>query len=257
MWRRSWIILSQDLRLLRADPTVVLVMIIMPLGFMAFSKNSAAAVLATEGLRDVNGAEQVVPGGAVLFSMFLMANVAFGVFREHGWRTWDRLRASPARPFEIMAGKVATPLAVLGVQLLCLFGGGWLLFGLHVRGTLLGLVLVAAVLALCLVSLGLALLGLCRTVMQLNTLSNLGAMLLGGLGGAIAPVSALPGWAKAIAPGTPSYWAMRGFRTAILEPGSTVADVLLPVAMLAMFTAGFLGFASWRFRFADTKISWA
>jgi ABC-2 type transport system permease protein len=258
MLRRSWTIVRQDLRLLRADPTFVVVMMVMPLGFMAFSKDSAAAVLSSvEGRAGVNGAEQVVPGGAVLFSMFLMSNVAFGVFREHGWKTWDRLRASPARSAEVMAGKVAVPLVVLAVQLTALFAAGFVLYDLEVRGTLVGVALVAAMFALSLVGLGLMLLALCRTVMQLNTLSNLGAMLLGGLGGAIAPVSALPGWARAAAPATPSYWAMRGFRSAILDPAAGVADVALPVAVLALFTGGFLAVAAWRFRFADTKISWA
>src|SRR5437868_9051419 len=55
---------------------------------------------------------------------------------------------------------------------------------------------------------------------QLNAFSNLGAMVLAGVGGALAPTSALPSWARTLAPATPSYWAMRGFRQVILHPRS-------------------------------------
>jgi hypothetical protein len=47
--------------------------------------------------------------------------------------------------------------------------------------------------------------------------ANFGGVALAGLGGALVPPSALPGWAEAVASGTPSYWAMRGFRSVILD----------------------------------------
>ena len=42
-------------------------------------------------------------------------------------------------------------------------------------------------------------------------------MLFGAIGGALVPLSVLPQWAKTIAPLTPTYWAMRGFRSVILD----------------------------------------
>jgi ABC-2 type transport system permease protein len=78
-------------------------------------------------------------------------------------------------------------------------------------------------------------------------------MALALLGGAWVPVETMPGWAQAIAPFIPTYWAMEGFRDVILE-GAGLSGVLLPAAVLAGFGAVFTGLAAWRFRFEDTKV---
>jgi ABC-2 type transport system permease protein len=255
-WRRSAAVVRQDLRILRSDPAFLVIMTVMPLVVMAFIKPAFRASLLVTGAQGANGAEQAVPGTSVMFSFFLVGNLGFGVFREHGWNTWERLRASEATPTEIMAGKVVVPLLSLLLQLTVLFGVGGLLFGLHVRGSLLGLVLVAVALAMCLVCMGALLLAVCRTVMQLNAATNLGTMVYAGLGGAITPLSVLPHWARSIAPATPSYWAMRGFRSVILT-GQGVSSVGLPIAVLGGFGLGFAVLAGLRFRAEETKLSWA
>lgn len=242
-WRRILAVVRNDLRILRSDPVFLVIMIGMPLVVMAF-------------IEPVFSAEQVVPGMTVMFSLFLVGNLGFAVFREHGWNTWERLRASWASPAEVMLGKAVTPLACLALQLTVLFVLGGLLFGLTVRGPVVALVAVAAAYALCLLALGGVLLAVCRTVMQLNGITNLGAMLLAGLGGALAPIPELPGWARAIAPGTPSYWAMRGFRDVIVD-GEGLAAVGLPVAVLLVSSVALAVVTLWRFRFEETKLSWA
>lgn len=255
-WRRSAAVVRHDLRVLRADPVFLIVFTLMPLVVMAFVKPGFRGALVANGVSDATGAEQAVPGMAVLFALFLVGNVGFGVFREHGWNTWERLRASFASPAEIMAGKVVVPVLTAGLQLTVLFGVGGLLYGLRVEGSVPALVLVAAAFALCLVCLGLVLLAVCRSVMQLNAIANLGAMVLGGIGGALTPITALPGWAQAVAPAVPSYWAMRGFRSVIIEPGG-LADVVLPVAVLLSTAVALAAVAVWRFRFEETKVGFA
>jgi ABC-2 type transport system permease protein len=241
--RRILAVVRNDLRILRSDPVFLVVMIGMPLVVMAF-------------IEPVFSAEQVVPGMTVMFSLFLVGNLGFAVFREHGWNTWERLRASWASPAEVMVGKAVTPLACLAIQLTVLFVAGGLLFGLTVRGPMIALVAIAAAYAVCLLALGGVLLAVCRTVMQLNAITNLGAMLLAGLGGALAPIPELPGWARAIAPATPSYWAMRGFRDVIVH-GEGLSAVGLPVLVLLASAAALAGITLWRFRFEETKLSWA
>jgi ABC-2 type transport system permease protein len=255
-WRHSAAVARQDLRILRSDPAFLVVMTVMPLVVMAFIKPAFRASLLLNGVEGVNGAEQAVPGTSVMFSFFLLGNLGFGVFREHAWNTWERLRASPASTPEIMVGKVVVPLATLLVQLAVLFGVGGVLFGLHVRGSMIGMVLVIVALALCLVSLGALLLAVCRSVMQLNAATNIGTMVFAGLGGAITPLSVLPSWARTIAPITPSYWAMRGFRSLTLTDGD-LGTVVLPIVVLLSFATGFALLAALRFRAEETKISWA
>ncbi len=257
VWSRLGAVALHDLRILKRDPAFLIIFTAAPLAFMAFNQDSFAAVLNVQyGDQGFNGSEQVVPGGAVLFSGFLVGNMGFAVFREHGWATWDRLRASPLSTTELLLGKAITPVLILGIQLSVLLGGGALLFDLRLRGSLAGFLLVTAGLALMEVTLGFALLSICRSVLQLNALTNAGAMLLAGLGGAVAPVDLLPGWAQAVAPATPAYWAMRGYRSVTLESGG-VADVLGSVAVLVAFSAAFAAVAAWRFRIEDAKVSWA
>ena len=119
-----------DLRLLRRDPVFLLVFTLMPLAFMAFTKDAFGAALeqANPGA-DLNGAEQVVPGAAVVFSGFLVGNLGFGVFREHGWNTWDRLRASTLSTPELLVGKATAPILSLLLQLGVMLGAGADLFG--------------------------------------------------------------------------------------------------------------------------------
>jgi ABC-2 type transport system permease protein len=253
---RAGAIARHELRLLRSDPAFFIIFTTMPLMVMAFIKPAFRFALEAEGQVGVNGAEQAVPGVSVMFSLFLVGNVGFSFFREHGWGTWERLRASFASPAEVMAGKVVVPLLQAALQLVVLFGLGGILYGLKVRGSVVGLALVAATFCICLVSIGLALLAVCRSVMQLNALSNLGAMVLAGVGGALAPATALPGWARAMSPAVPSYWAMRGFRSVILDRGG-IGDVLLPMVVLLGFAFVSVLIAARRFRFDEAKTFFA
>jgi ABC-2 type transport system permease protein len=250
-----------DLQVLRRDPAFLVVFTVMPLLFMAFNREVIGAALlasgAAEGADPTEvGVQFMVPGATVLFSGFLVGNLGFSVFREHGWGTWERLRASVLTPAELMAGKAAVPGLSLGFQLTALLGGGAVLFGLRLSGSVAAYVLVALALGAMQIALGFMLLSLCRSVIQLNAITNAGAMLLGGLGGALTPVELLPGWAQAIAPAIPTYWAMEGFRAVTLDPGG-IADVAGPVAALAAFSTVFLAVAVRRFRVEETKVSWA
>jgi ABC-2 type transport system permease protein len=255
-WHRSWAVVLHDLRVLRRDPLYFLIFITVPLLVMGFLKPVFRSTLVLSGIKDATGAEQAVPGMSVMFAFYMVSNVGFAVFREHGWATWERLRASQASAAEVMAGKIVLPLLTLALQLTVLFGIGGPLFSLRVRGSYFGIVVVAGALALALVGLGLMLLALCRTVMQLNAVTNLGAVLFAGLGGAVAPISSLPRWAAAIAPATPTYWAMRGFRSVIID-GQGVGAVALPTGVLLGFAVVFVGVAGTRFRYEETKVSWA
>jgi ABC-2 type transport system permease protein len=113
-----------DLRILKSDPAFLLIFTIMPIAFMAFSLKTAKYALAVEFPgRGLNGAAFIVPGATVLFSGFLVGNIGFGIFREHGWGTWERLRSSPLSPAELMLGKSLVPMLSIGIQLAALLGG--------------------------------------------------------------------------------------------------------------------------------------
>lgn len=262
-WARIWAVARHDLRILRSDPTFLVVFTVAPLAFMAFTRDANGAALALSdvsraagGDLSVPGANFVVPGATVTFSGFLVGNVGFGMFREHGWRTWERLRASPLSTAELVLGKSVVPILCLTIQLVALLGGGSLLFGLEMRGAWAAFIVVAIAFGVMQLALGFALLAVSKSVVQLNAITNLSTMLLGGLGGAVSPIETLPGWARAVAPIAPQYWAMRGFRAVTIDGGG-LSEVLLPVAVLLGLAVLFGVVALLRFEVEDAKIAWA
>ena len=186
---RMWALVRNDLRILRSDPAFVLIFTIMPLAFMVFTKGAFGASLAVQYPgRGLTGAEQVVPGAAVMFSGFMVGNLGFGIFREHSWATWDRLRASQLGTAEIMIAKGVTPMLVLILQMTVMLGAGALLFDLHLAGSVPAFVLVALALALMELTLGFALLALCKS----TPLPTLGRWCWPGLAGRLLRSSYCP-----------------------------------------------------------------
>jgi ABC-2 type transport system permease protein len=244
--RRSAAFCGHEFRLLWRDGGALLQLLIIPGAMIIFLEPLFRAP-------GVSGAQQVVPGLSVVFALFLIGYIGFGVFREHGFGTWERLRASPASPLEIMVAKVVPSIVVALVQQVALFAAGFVLLDLVVAGSLLGLVAVGVALSLCLVAFGILCAAWLRSSQQLNALSGVAAMLLGGLGGGFAPVAMLPAWVQAVAPLTPGYWAVRGYRDVIVD-GAGLAGVLLPVGILLAFAVGATALALRRFRIDETKI---
>ncbi|MBI1758432.1 MAG: ABC transporter permease [Actinobacteria bacterium] len=255
--RRSGDIAALSLRLALSDVGTLLVLVFLPLAMMAFLQPLGQLQLAQQGHAGANGAELVVPGMAVLFSFYCTTYVGMGFFREHEWGTWDRLRASMARPAEIVVGKSVPTLLIGAAQLLVLWLAGVVLYGLRSHGTLLdgvvGVIAVSASLVLATLGLGIALTALCRTLEQLSVAANLGAIVFGGLGGAFVSVDVLPGWARVLAPYTPQHWALTGYRRIVVE-GQGLGSIAVPCAVLLAIAAGGATLGAMRFRMADVKV---
>lgn len=250
--RRSLEIAANDAALLLKEPTWPIILGVMPLLIIAFFRPAWAPVLQSEGYPTANGAEQAVPGAAVMFAFFVTMFASLGFFREYIWKTWDRLRSLPIHPYEIVAGKLMPAIALLVGQQVLLFGVGMLLFGLDVEGSPAALVLVDASFILWVLAFILLAVAFAHTWQQALAAANLGAIGLASLGGALTPLDTLPSWAEAIAPITPTYWAMRGFNDVLLE-GEGLGAVALPVALLAGSALIMIVVASRRFRFDDVK----
>lgn len=242
-----------QLRIIANDPWFLVIMFGMPLVVMPLFRRLIGSSLAGSGFEGATGAELVVPGQMVLFGFFVGGSVGFSVYREHGWRTWDRLRSSAAPPHALLAGFALPWIVIHVLYSLALLVVGGLLVGLRLNGgSPLAVLAMLLAYASCVIALILLATATLRTVNQLSGIQNVGAMLFGGLGGALVPFEQLPGWAQAVAPATPAYWAMRGHRSIFLEQG-TLGDVLLPAGVLlaAAVVLGALGVA--RFRVDETK----
>ncbi len=238
--RRVGVILTHELRLARRDPSPLMVLVIFPLIMIAFLKPVFRPALVQSGYPHANGAEQVVPGQAVMSAFFLVSLVTFAFFTEHAWATWERLRASQATSMEIVAGKALPRVAIGVLQSVVVLGAGVLVFGLGIRGDAVALVPLVVAFSICLVILGVAVTAVCRSAQQANAAGYTGMVLFGAIGGAFVPIGLLPTWARTISPITPTYWAMRGMRSVILEGrgfGAVVTSTGALLAMAALFAA--------------------
>jgi len=236
-----------------SDPGTVIFVIVMPLLMVALMKNLYASTLVGMGFEGANGSEFAVPGLAVSFAAFNVGYAGFTFFRDHGWGTWDRLRASAATSADIMIGKVLPTVLVMIVQLGVLFALGGPLFDFHVRGSILAIAVLIVVLSVALSAFGLFVTTLAKTMNQLNAIGSAGATAMAMMGGSWVPVDAMPGWAQTIAPALPTYWAMDGFNGVVLEGGG-LGSIVVPCLALAGFGLLFAGLAAWKFRFEDSKV---
>lgn len=254
--RRSWAIARQEIRLLKDDPGSLVFLILMPLLMMAVMKPLFALSLQADGFAGASGAEQAVPGMAAMFATFTATVAGFGIFREHGWGTWDRLRASQASTADIMIGKLAPVFAMSMFQLLALFGLGILVLDLQISGSVVALGLLIVAFAVAMLAFGMTITALSRTSLQLNTFANLGGMIFAMVGGALVPVTVLPAWVQSLANVTPTYWAMQGFLGVILD-GQNLRAALPAAGVLLGFAVAFSAIAAAKFRFEETKVFYA
>jgi ABC-2 type transport system permease protein len=254
--RRVMAIIRHELRLVGRDPFPVVVLVLFPVLAMLFLKPAFKLALVADGYAGANGSEQVVPGQAVLNAFFIVSMTSFAFFSDYGWNTWERLRASAASSAEITIGKAVPRLGMSLAGFVVIFAIGIPLLDLNSRGPVVAFIPLVVALAICLVMLGVVVTALSRTVQQANAFAMVGLVLFGSIGGALVPINVLPSWARAVAPATPTYWAMRGFRSVILD-GTGLSGVLLPMAVLLAMSAGFAAVALARFRFDDAKTSWA
>jgi ABC-2 type transport system permease protein len=231
------------------------VLLALPLIMAPLYRTTFHAALLYDGHPNASGADYAVPAMIVQFGFFLAPFTGFLFFREYIWKTWPRVRATSATPAEIVVGK-AVPMVLLGivqVAVLILFGVGVL--GLHLHGEVPAIGAVTIVYVCCAVAIGVALTAVVRTSQQLNALGFLGATVLGAIGGALVPLSTLPAWVHRLSPVTPQYWAMRATRDLVLD-GRPAGAVVLPVAMLAVFTSVSIAVAVHRLRFDDRNVGW-
>jgi ABC-2 type transport system permease protein len=242
----------KDLELLARDPVVPTTIILMPLAISVLIRPALGPVLHSEGYPRANGAEQAVPGMALMFGLFIVSYGGQSFFREYVWGTWQRMRALPVVTWQVMVGKMAPFFIVLCLQQVTLFTAGAMLLGLDVKGSIEALVIVDFVYILWVLSFMLATVAFCRTFQQVLAVSNLGALLLGALGGTLTSFAALPDWAKTVAHATPTYWAMHGFNEVILN-GKGLSAIASAAAVLAASALAIFVVAARRFDVSEEK----
>jgi len=235
---RIVLVARHELTLNRQEFVPTLLYFVMPLALLAFVQGAFETFLVLEG-SDARGSSLAAPGQATMFGFMSLATFGHFFLAEFGWGTWNRIRSVGVRPWQVMAGKAAIQYAKVLVLFGFVLGASTLLFGFSVRGSLPALLLVELASAATIVAYGLVACALAASQAQFNAFAYLGALVLAGVGGALTPFETLPSWAQTIAPALPTYWAVRGFRTVVLDGGG-IGDVGLELGVLVAFTAGLL-----------------
>lgn len=239
--------LRVSLRVQRGDLATPIVMAVLPLLLIPFLMPGARAQLLAEGFAGATGAEQVVPGFAVLFGFLAVQQIVTGFGQEHQWGTWERLRAAPVSAWALLAGRSVACLLVSWAQLAFVVGTGVLLFGYRPNGSIVGIVCVLGLLAVLLVAFGTMLVTVFRVTEHALVAASLGGMIMAGVGGALAPVASFPAWAQAVAHASPAYWALDAIRALSLEHAG-FTNITPSLAMMTGFTLVFVVVAAACFR---------
>jgi ABC-2 type transport system permease protein len=174
------------------------------------------------------GIGQAVIATLVTFSLLGLSIVGGSILVERIWHTWERIRATPVRPAELLVGKAVPAMAALLAQQALITGFGAAVLGLNVTGPLLLAVAVGAW-TLALLGMGAAIGVLARSLSELSVIYDVGGLILSSLGGALVPLAAMPGWVRHVAPGSPGYWAVSALQAALRGDGASTirASVVL------------------------------
>lgn len=233
---RIWAIVRHNLIIRMRDPGQMISYIAMPMILML--------VLKPLYIRAVDGGDvQVVTGLLVMFSVFAIAIAGNSILVERHWQTWDRLRQTTASSTEMLLGKTIPIFVLMLLQQSILFVYGCLVIGIPMPHSIGYVVLAIAVWAFSLLAVGAALSTVARSLGELGVISDVGAMVLSSMGGALVPLSIMPGWAQAAAHVSPGYYALRMMKAAIRGDSS---GVLVPAAVLLVLGLVAGTYAVWR-----------
>ncbi len=197
-----------------------------------------------EGISSYN----IVPGLlGVILTMTTILMTSLALTREVERGTIENLLAMPARPYEIMAGKIIPYIGFGFVQVAVILVAGQLLFDVPMIGSL-ALLLAATLLFIASnVTLGYTISTVARSqmqAMQMTFFIFLPSMLLSGF---MFPFRGMPGWAQALGEAIPLTHFLRIVRGIMLK-GATFGEVWPNVWPIVAIWAALATLALLRYR---------
>jgi len=177
----------------------------------------------------------IVPGLlAVILSMTMVMITAVAIVKESERGTMEMLIATPARPLEVMLGKILPYVFVGYVQAAVFLGAAALVFGVPFEGSPLAFFVGFNLFILVNLALGFLISTLARSqmqAMQLSFFTILPSILLSGF---MFPFAGMPDWAQVLGTGVPATHFLRLVRAVMLK-GADLPDVgpnLLAMAII-------------------------
>jgi len=190
----------------------------------------------------------IVPGLlGVILSMTLVMMTALGVTREYERGTMESLLATPARPIEVMIGKLAPYVAVGLIQTTVILLLARALFAIPMAGGWGALALGVFLFIVGSLALGFLISTVARTqlqAMQMSFFYIFPSILLSGF---MFPFRGMPGWAQALGGVIPVTHFLRVVRGALLK-GLDVAQLWPSLSALGVFVLAVSSLAMARYR---------
>ena len=219
-----------------------------PLGYLAPRPDAydlvVHAVYNPEAVTQYN----IVPGLlGVILTMTLVMITSIAMTREEERGTMENLLAMPARPSEVMIGKISPYVAVGAIQTMVILVAAKQLFDVPFEGELWLLLSGVIVFVVANLSLGFTFSTIARSqmqAMQLTFFFFLPSILLSGF---MFPFRGMPGWAQNIGEMLPLTHFLRLVRGVMLK-GAEFADLTAAFTALGIFTVVVTTVAMLRYR---------
>lgn len=196
----------------------------------------------------LNSTTFMIPGLiGIIMTQVALVMTALGVVRERERGTIEQLMITPVTKLELMVGKTIPYLVIALFDLAIVLGASWILFDIHVVGSLVLLIAESCLFLTATLGLGLLISTLAKTQLQATQMSvfvQLPQMLLSGL---IFPLAAIPWGVRWISFLLPLTYFVNISRGVILK-GVGLADLWTVTAALAALAVAYVGLAAIRFR---------
>jgi ABC-2 type transport system permease protein len=190
-------------------------------------------------------ATRIVGGWAMQFLLFALSGAATALFYERDHGIFHRILAGPAKRGHILWSKFLYGVCIGLVQLIVLFSGGRLLYGIDVEHHFGLLLVVCTFAAAACTSFGMLIASITSTQEAASGLATFLILLMCAVGGAWFPVALMPEFIQQVSKLTIVYWAMEGFAQ-VLWSNASFLELLPTLAILGGMTAAVMGIAVWR-----------
>ncbi len=190
----------------------------------------------------------IVPGlMGVILTMTMIMMTALAMTRERERGTMENLLATPVRPIEVMAGKIAPFIIVGYIQVSLILVAAKLLFGVPIVGSLALLSVALVVFIAANLAVGFTFSTIAKNqlqAMQMTFFFFLPSMLLSGF---MFPFRGMPAWAQAIGEVLPLTHFLRVVRGVLLKGSgwNEIAPEMWPIGLF-MLVAGAIALRRYR-----------
>ncbi|HEY7358406.1 MAG TPA: ABC transporter permease [Ktedonobacterales bacterium] len=202
------------------------------------TQTAQVALLAAGQATQVDTFDQIVPGYAVFFALFSINAAAATILQEKEDGTFRRLLIAPIHKYSLLGGKLLAQFLLTLLQLVILFGAGYLVFHMHI-GSWPGVILLVLGASFAATGLGILLVSVVKTRRQLAPVVTLVTLITSAIGGAWWPLFLEPTWMQQIAKVGLTAWAMEGLNGVMIF-GKDVAQILPDI--LGLFAYGAICF---------------